>query len=80
MEWEQQKQKPEPLARSEARCGPITLHVSDDGARRWQHMHMSFGEFSDAPFSECVETWPMEVIHTARRALDELESQLQGET
>ena len=77
MEWKRDKPKPQ-LPGSKLNCGPISLHVSSEPeGNRWQHMHMSFGEFSDEPFADCLETWPVRVIALAHEALNKLERELQ---
>lgn len=60
--------------------GPCYLSVcesSGDPGRQWQWFTLSFGEFSEAPLSECLETWPKRAIQLARQAVRELDRRLQ---
>lgn len=77
--WEQTKApQPKPTARFTVGACDLSVHESEGGAgKRWQWANVSFGEFSDATFNECLETWPKRAIKLAHQAVRELDRKLQ---
>ena len=52
----------------------LAIHVTEEkDGRRWQYLHMSFGEFTNDSIEECEAKWPAVAIAKARKRLDMLE-------
>ncbi len=86
MKWETVSPKPQPktLPHSRIKVGEVRLSVTEglggeDNNRQWQYFDLSFGEFSNESHDACCVTWPKEAIAKARKLLDELEKQCEGE-
>ena len=70
---------PRTTAEATITIGPCHLSVRDhegSASKRWQWCMISLGEFSEAPLSECLESWPKRAVKLARQAVSDLDRRL----
>ncbi len=56
----------------------LSVKERSDGDRQWQLLTLTVGEFTEAPFEECIETWPRRAVQVARQAISELDRRLKA--
>jgi len=76
IEWTKESEEPEPERRVLLNLDGLHLSLSDDGSNRWQYVSVSFGEFTEESFDDCMETWPAKAIAEMRSKLDSWEAEL----